>query len=205
VTPILRELAHLYPQADCALAHTSAWQLLVATILSAQATDKRVNLVTPGLFARFPTVAAMASAERQEIEEEIRSIGIFRNKAKNLQAAARMLQERFDGDVPHTLAELTQLPGVARKTANVVLGVVWGIAEGVVVDTHVARLSWRLGLTVESHNVLRIERDLMALVERDQWIVLSHRLILHGRAQCIARAPRCSTCTLTPLCFHAGS
>ncbi len=204
VAPILEELARLYPDADCALRHDSPWQLLVATILSAQATDKRVNLVTPALFARFPTVLEMAAAERSEIEEQIRSIGIFRNKAKNIQASARMVRDEFGGEVPRTLEELTRLPGVARKTANVVLGVVWGIAEGIVVDTHVARLSWRLGLTTERRNVQRIERDLMALIPRAQWIVLSHRLILHGRGPCTARSPRCSACSLVTLCHRPG-
>jgi len=201
---IQQALARLYPDADCALDHADPWQLLVATVLSAQSTDVRVNRVTPSLFERFPTIEAFAGADQAEIEDEIRSIGLFRNKARHLRAAARMILERFAGEVPGTLAQLVQLPGVARKTANVVLGVCWGIAEGVVVDTHVARLAWRLGLAEERHDPRRIEIELMDRVPEEDWIVISHRLILHGRAVCSARAPRCDACQLATLCRHGA-
>jgi endonuclease-3 len=199
---ILQRLHEDYPNATCALTHRNAFELLVATILSAQCTDERVNQVTPALFERFPTPLAMAQAEISEIEALIRSTGFFRNKAKNIQGAARQIVERFDHEVPTTMAELLTLPGVARKTANVVLGTVYGIADGVVVDTHVRRLSNRLGLTTHD-NPEKIERDLMALLPRDEWIVFSHLLILHGRQICDARKPKCGLCTLNHLCPSA--
>ncbi len=191
-----------YPDAECALVYRDAWELLVATILSAQCTDKRVNLVTPALFARFPTVEAFASAPREELEEAIRSTGFFRNKAKNIQGAARVLLERFDSAVPETMAELLELPGVARKTANVVLGVAFQVADGVVVDTHVARLSQRLRFTREK-DPKKIERDLMEFVPRPDWIDIGHLLIHHGRALCTARKPDCGACPLQDLCPSA--
>jgi len=196
----LDELARLYPDADCALVHDDAWQLLVATILSAQSTDERVNKVTPHLFSRFPTPGAMAEAPQEEVEEEIRTIGLFRNKARHIRAASARIVEEFEGEVPQEMEDLLSLAGVARKTANVVLGVVFEIAEGIVVDTHVSRLAWKLGLTRERKNAVRIERELMKVVSRADWIVISHRLILHGRQVCIARAPRCGDCSLAAWC-----
>ncbi len=199
---ILQRLHQAYPNATCALTHRNAFELLVATILSAQCTDERVNKVTPALFERFPTPLAMAQGELSEIEDLVRSTGFFRNKAKNIQGAARRLVEHFDHEVPADMAELLTLPGVARKTANVVLGTIHGIADGVVVDTHVRRLSNRLGLTTHD-NPEKIERDLMALLPRAEWIVFSHLLILHGRQICDARKPNCSLCTLNHLCPSA--
>ncbi len=199
---ILQRLHQAYPNATCALTHRNAFELLVATILSAQCTDERVNKVTPALFERFPTPLAMAQGELSEIEDLVRSTGFFRNKAKNIQGAARRLVEHFDHEVPADMAELLTLPGVARKTANVVLGTIHGIADGVVVDTHVRRLSNRLGLTTHD-NPEKIERDLMALLPRAEWIVFSHLLILHGRQICDARKPKCSLCTLNHLCPSA--
>ena len=199
---ILQRLHQAYPNATCALTHRNAFELLVATILSAQCTDERVNKVTPALFERFPTPLAMAQGELSEIEDLVRSTGFFRNKAKNLQEGARRLVEHFDHEVPADMAELLTLPGVARKTANVVLGTIHGIADGVVVDTHVRRLSNRLGLTTHD-NPEKIERDLMALLPRAEWIVFSHLLILHGRQICDARKPNCSLCTLNHLCPSA--
>ncbi|MAE69866.1 MAG: endonuclease III [Gemmatimonadetes bacterium] len=203
--PVLNELARLYPDADCALDHADPWQLLVATVLSAQSTDARVNLVTPELFRRFPRALDMAEADQTEIEAEIRSIGLFRNKARHLRGAARLIVEEHAAEVPSTMSDLIRLPGVARKTANVVLGVCWGIAEGIVVDTHVARLAWRLGLSVERRDVRRIEIELMNLVPKHDWIAISHRLIRHGRLVCSARSPRCPTCALAALCPHFSS
>ena len=191
-----------YPDAECALVHHSPWELLVATILSAQCTDKRVNMVTPALFARYPTVEDFASASRVELEDAIRSTGFFRNKAKNIQGAARVILEKFGGAVPDTMAELLELPGVARKTANVVLGVAFAVADGVVVDTHVARLSQRLRFTREK-DPKKIERDLMEFVPQPDWIVTGHLLIHHGRALCAARKPACGACPLQELCPSA--
>jgi endonuclease III len=199
VDAILRELDRLYPNADCALVRDDPFQLLCATILSAQCTDERVNLVTPGLFARFPTPAAMAKAPPAVLESIIRSTGFFRNKARNLIGAARTLDERWRGEVPRSMNDLLELPGVARKTANVVLGTAFGIAEGVVVDTHVTRLSQRLGLT-RATAPEAIERDLMQILPRPRWILFSHQLILHGRQVCRARKPNCDDCTLVPHC-----
>jgi endonuclease-3 len=196
---IVRELHALYPEADCALTYADPFQLVVATILSAQCTDTTVNQVTPELFRRYPDPAALAAASQEALEKLIYSTGFFRNKAKNLRAMAKVLTERFGGKVPRTMAELLDLPGVARKTANVVLGTAFGIAEGVVVDTHVARLSGRLGLSTEDDPV-KIERDLVELLPRDEWVFTGHALIWHGRRVCAARKPRCEVCTLLRLC-----
>jgi endonuclease-3 len=202
VAAILKELDRLYPAADCELNRSNPFQLLCATILSAQCTDERVNMVTPALFARFPTPAAMAKAPTAELETLIRSTGFFHNKAKNLLGAARMLDEKWRGELPRSMASLLELPGVARKTANVVLGTAFGIAEGVVVDTHVSRLSQRLGLTRES-TAERIERDLIEIVPRPRWILFSHQIIWHGRRVCHARKPDCDGCSLAPHCPSA--
>lgn len=202
ISEIISRLHTAYPGATCALNHRNAFELLVATILSAQCTDERVNKVTPTLFARYPTPADMAAADLNELEEIIRSTGFYRNKAKNIQAAARRIVEVYSGDVPTQMADLLTLAGVARKTANVVLGTAYGIADGVVVDTHVRRLSNRLGLTTED-DPEKIERDLMALLPSTEWIAFSHMLILHGRQVCDARKPRCALCTLNHLCPSA--
>lgn len=196
---ILARLEAAYPAARCALDHGSPLELLVATILSAQCTDARVNQVTPALFRRYPDARAYAEAALPELEAMIQSTGFFRNKAKALQGLGRALLERHDGKVPRTMAELTALPGVGRKTANVVLGNAFGLEEGVVVDTHVARLSGRLGLTRETDPV-KIERDLVALVPRPAWTLWSHLLIFHGRQVCKAPRPRCGDCVLADLC-----
>jgi endonuclease III len=202
VQGILSRLQENIPDAACALRHESAYQLLVATILSAQCTDKRVNLVTPELFRRYPDAAALSGADPAELREVVRSTGFFRNKARNLIAAATAIARDFAGRVPDRMEDLLSLPGVARKTANVVLGTWFGIADGVVVDTHVSRLSKRLGLT-EATDPLKIERDLMAKVPRSHWIDFSHRLIHHGRRTCDARRPRCAECFLAELCPSA--
>ena len=196
---ILARLEAAYPAARCALDHGSPLELLVATILSAQCTDARVNQVTPALFRRYPDARAYAEAALPELEAMIQSTGFFRNKAKALQGLGRALLERHDGKVPRTMAELTALPGVGRKTANVVLGNAFGLEEGVVVDTHVSRLSGRLGLTRETDPV-KIERDLVALVPRPAWTLWSHLLIFHGRQVCKAPRPRCGDCVLADLC-----
>jgi endonuclease-3 len=199
VTAILAELRKAYPDVVCALTHKNAWELTVATILSAQCTDVRVNLVTPALFKTFPTPKAMAAASLPELEELIRTTGFFRNKAKNIQGAAKVVTEQFGGKVPQTMEEILTLPGVARKTGNVVLGSWFEIAVGVVVDTHVMRLSRRLELTKETAPE-KVERDLMKIIPQDRWISFSHELIHHGRQVCIARKPRCVDCTLEKLC-----
>lgn len=199
---IIRRLRGAHPDAECALGHENPWQLLVATILSAQCTDERVNMVTPVLFARFPTPEATAAANPAAIEEIIHSTGFFRNKTKNIQGAARAVMAEFGGMVPREMDELLTLPGVARKTANVVLGVGFGKAEGVVVDTHVRRLANRLGLSGQQDPV-KIERELMAITPRADWIDLSHLLIYHGRRVCDARKPRCDACVLAALCPSA--
>ena len=196
---LLRLLHSAYPDAHCELDFNSGLELLVATILSAQCTDVRVNLVTPELFARYPTAQALAEADVTELEGIIRSTGFYRNKAKNIQTAARRLVEVYNGDVPADMNELLTLAGVARKTANVVLGNVFNIAEGVAVDTHVKRLAERLGLTHET-TPEKIERDLMLLAPREEWIMLSHLLIFHGRRVCHARKPDCPGCVLNHLC-----
>jgi len=197
-----RRLRAAYPDAHCALDHHDAYQLLVATILSAQCTDVRVNMVTPALFARYPDAAALAAADRGHLEAMIKSTGFFRNKAKSLEGMARAETERHGGRVPRTMEDLTALPGVGRKTANVVLGNVFGVNDGIVVDTHVARLSKRMGLTRETDPV-KIERALMPLFPRSEWTMLSHLLIEHGRKVCDARKPRCGECVLADLCPSA--
>ena len=199
VEEILARLKLEYPDAQCALDYRNPYELLVATILSAQCTDVRVNLVTPAFFARYPTAARLASAGRGEVEELIRSTGFFRNKAKSLIGMAQALVERHGGEVPREMEELRVLPGVGRKTANVVLGNAFGINEGVTVDTHVARLSMLLKLTRQK-TPEKIERDLMALVPREDWTLFSHLLIWHGRRVCIARRPRCGECVVSRLC-----
>jgi endonuclease-3 len=199
IAAILDALRKTYPGVVCALNHRSAWELTVATILSAQCTDVRVNLVTPALFKAFPTPKAMAAASLPELEELIRTTGFFRNKAKSIQGAARVVVEEFGGKVPETMEEILRLPGVARKTGNVVLGSWYGIAVGVVVDTHVMRLSRRLELTKETAPE-KVEQDLMKIIPQDRWINFSHELIHHGRQICVARKPRCVDCTLEKLC-----
>jgi endonuclease-3 len=199
VGAILDGLEKAYPKAVCALNHKSAWELLVATILSAQCTDVRVNLATPALFAAFSTPKAMAAASLPELEDLIRTTGFFRNKAKSIKGAGRVVTEEFGGEVPHTMDELLQIPGAARKTANVVLGSWFGIAVGVVVDTHVLRISRRLELTEETVPE-KVEKDLMRVLPQTKWIEFSHQVIFHGRQICYARKPRCADCTLERLC-----
>jgi endonuclease-3 len=194
-----KRLIDAYPHAHCALHYRNAYELLVATILSAQSTDVRVNMVTPALFARYPTARDLANADQEELEKIIRSTGFFRSKAKNLIGMARALVERHGGEVPRSMEELTALPGVGRKTANVVLGNAFGRNDGVVVDTHVARVAYRLGL-VTSDDPVKIERALMKLFPREQWTMLSHLLIEHGRRICDARKPRCAECFLSDIC-----
>jgi len=200
VAKILRILDETYPNATCALKHRNAWGLLVATILSAQCTDKRVNEVTPGLFRKYPTIQDFAHASPAELENDIRSTGFFRNKTKSLIGAAKTILFEFGGEIPRTLEELTRVPGAARKTANVVLGTAFGIASGIVVDTHVQRVSQRLDLTRESEPG-KIERDLMKIIPQGHWILFSHQIIHHGRERCIARKPKCSICPLDSLCY----
>ena len=200
---IVRGLFKAYPDAECALVHHSPFQLLVATILSAQCTDERVNLVTPALFEKYPTAAALAKARQASVEKLIRSTGFFRAKATNLRAMAQGLVEQHGGEVPQDLDALVSLPGVGRKTANVVLGTAFGIPTGVVVDTHVKRISKLIGLT-DSNNPDRIERDLMALLPKKEWIDFSHRMIHHGRRICIARRPNCPECPLLGMCRRVG-
>lgn len=197
---IVRGLRRLYPAADCELAHTSALELLVATILSAQCTDARVNRVTPELFRRYPSAAAYASADRDDLEALIRPTGFFRNKANALLGLGRALVERHDGRVPETMDELVALPGVGRKTANVVLGA-WFGQPAIPVDTHVTRLTARLALSRETDPV-KIERELQALLPENSWTFASHALILHGRRVCDARRPACSECDLRPDCAY---
>ncbi len=202
VAELIRLLKTRYGNVECALDHKNAYELVVATILSAQCTDKRVNMVTPELFRRYPTARELAAAQQADVEELVRTTGFFRNKAKNLIGMAKGLVARHDGEVPRSMDELLELPGVARKTANVVLGTAYGIAGGVVVDTHVARLTNLLGLTDESDPV-RIERDLMKAVPERDWILFSHMLIHHGREICIANRPKCEACLLNQLCPSA--
>jgi endonuclease-3 len=196
---IATRLRRAIPQPRCELNFTSPWQLVVAVILSAQSTDVMVNKVTPVLFARWPTPLALAEADPADVEAVIKSTGFFRNKTKSIQGAARVLLAEFSGEVPRTLDELMQLPGVARKTANVVLGVAFGIASGIVVDTHVLRVSARLGLT-KHDDPAKVEQDLCALFPRRQWIDMSHRLLLHGRYVCRAKDPACAACCLFEVC-----
>ncbi len=195
VAKIVEGLRSLYPDVRCELDHQNAFQLIVATILSAQSTDVRINMVTPELFRRWPDAAALAGADQSELEQVIHSTGFFRNKAKNLLGMARRLVEHHDGEVPQTMVELLALPGVARKTANVVLGTAFGIPSGVVVDTHVMRLSNLLGLT-QHKDPVKIEQDLQRILPREEWINFSHRLIWHGRRVCIANRPKCGSCPL---------
>ena len=202
IAAILKGLDQLYPNVKCALHHNSAWELLVATILSAQCTDARVNMVTPILFKKYPTPQHFAALQPEELEPDIRSTGFFRNKSKSVVGAARVIVNNFGGEVPKTMAELLTVPGAARKTANVVLGSWFGIADGVVVDTHVQRISRRLELT-KNADPGKIEQDLMKVIPRDKWIDFSHQIIHHGRAICIARKPRCADCKLEPLCHAA--
>jgi endonuclease-3 len=199
IEELLRRLRAAYPDAECALHHRNAWELLVATILSAQCTDARVNMVTPSLFHKFPSPAAFAEASLPAIEEEIRSTGFYHNKAKSISGAAKRLISEFGGKVPQTMEQLLTLPGVARKTGNVVLGVAFGKAEGVVVDTHVLRLSNRLGLT-HAQDAKKVEEDLMRVIPKDRWIAFSHEMIHHGRQICVARKPKCIECPLETLC-----
>ena len=202
INAILQRLDRHYPNVKCALHHNSAWELLVATILSAQCTDVRVNMVTPIIFKKYPTPAHFAALQPEELEPDIRSTGFFRNKSKSIVGAARKVMSDFGGEVPHTMAELLTIPGAARKTANVVLGSWFGIAEGVVVDTHVQRISRRLELTKEEAPV-KIELDLMKVIPRNKWVAFSHQIIHHGRAICIARKPKCAECPLEDLCHAA--
>ena len=198
-TEYYTRLSATYPDAHCALEHEDAYQLLVATILSAQCTDKRVNLVTPELFKHYPSATQMADAEREELETEIKSTGFFRVKTKSLLGMAQALVARHGGKVPDTMEELTALPGVGRKTANVILGNAFNTNVGIVVDTHVTRLCERLGLTRET-DAVKIEEELMPLFPSEQWTMVSHLLIEHGRAICVARAPRCEVCPLNDIC-----
>ena len=198
---ILKRLDQRYPDVTCALTHRDPWELLVATILSAQSTDVRVNMVTPELFKKYPTVQDFAKLEPQQLEADVRSTGFFRNKSKSLVGAARKIVDEFAGKVPETMQELLTLPGVARKTANVVLGTWFGKAEGLVVDTHVHRISRRLELT-KNDDPKTIEQDLMRIVPRERWILFSHQIIWHGRKLCFARSPRCVDCPLEDIC-HA--
>lgn len=196
---IIQRLQAEFPHAACALVHDNALQLLIATILSAQCTDERVNIVTAELFAKYKTVHDFADADLIELEQAIRSTGFYRNKAKNIKNCCRQLIEKHNGEVPNTMEDLTALPGVARKTANVVLGNIFHLNLGVVVDTHVKRISKLLGLTTET-NPVKIESDLMKLVPREEWTMFSHYLILHGRKTCTARRPKCADCVLNDLC-----
>jgi endonuclease III len=201
VAEILKRLNERYGNVTCALHHSNAWELLVATILSAQCTDVRVNMVTPGLFKKYPTPQHFAALKPEELEDDIRSTGFFRNKSKSIVGAAKAIVERFGGQVPQTMDELLTVPGAARKTANVVLGSWFGIADGVVVDTHVHRISRRLELT-KNNDPRTIEQDLMKVIPRDRWILFAHQMIHHGRAICMSRNPKCAECPLEDIC-HA--
>ena len=201
IAEILNRLDQLYPDVTCALTHRNAWELLVATILSAQSTDVNVNRVTPGLFAKYPTVQAFAALSPEELEPDIRSTGFFRNKAKSVVGAAKRVVEAYGGNVPDTMEDLLTIPGAARKTANVVLGSWFNKAVGVVVDTHVTRISRRLELTKET-DAGKIEKDLMRVIPQDKWILFSHQIIWHGRKLCMARRPKCEECALENIC-HA--
>ncbi len=200
VAEILRGLDEMYPQATCALHHHNPWELLVATILSAQCTDKRVNEVTPGLFAKYPTPTDFAAVRPEVLAADIRSTGFFNNKARSIVGAAKKVVNEFAGRVPRTMEEMLTIPGAARKTANVVLGTAYGIASGVVVDTHVQRIAQRLDLTKRS-DPGKIEQDLIKIIPRERWILFSHQVILHGRALCTARAPKCAECKLYSVCY----
>ncbi|MBL8150240.1 MAG: endonuclease III [Blastocatellia bacterium] len=199
ITELVQRLRSRYPDATCSLNFNSAFELLIATILSAQCTDERVNQVTAKLFLKYRTVADFANASREELEQDVHSTGFYRNKAKNIQATAQKILDQFNGSVPETMDELLTLPGVARKTANLVLGTCFGIRSGVVVDTHVKRVSNRLGLT-NSTNPEKIEKDLMQQIPEKDWIDFSHMLVLHGRQVCKALKPLCSECILADIC-----
>jgi endonuclease III len=200
VRKILSTLDQMYPNVTCALHHSSPWQLLVATILSAQCTDKRVNIVTPGLFRKYPTIQDFANVSQDELAQDIKSTGFFNNKSKSVIGAAKRILNDFGGEIPRDIDKLLTVPGAARKTANVVLGTAFGIASGVVVDTHVQRISHRLDLTRETEPV-KIEKDLMKIIPNEKWILFSHQIIHHGRALCVARNPKCAECKLDPLCY----
>ena len=200
IAEILRRLDRMNPNVTCALTHRNPWELLVATILSAQCTDKRVNEVTPGLFAKYPTTADFAAVRPEVLAQDIRSTGFFNNKAKSVVGAAKRVIGDFGGKIPRTIEEMLTIPGAARKTANVVLGTAYGIPSGIVVDTHVQRIARRLDLTKESDPV-KIERDLMKIIPNEKWILFAHQLIHHGRALCVARKPRCAECLLDPVCY----
>ena len=202
VAEILKRLDQLYPDVTCALTHTSAWELLVATILSAQSTDVNVNRVTPELFRKYPTVEAFAALTPEQLEPDVRSTGFFRNKSKSVVGAAKKVVADFGGQVPMNMQDLLTLPGVARKTANVVLGSWFKLAEGVVVDTHVQRISRRLELTTNT-DPQKIEQDLMRVIPRERWILFAHQIIWHGRKLCIARKPKCVDCPLENICHAA--
>lgn len=203
VGKVIRRLKKEFPEAECALNHDSAFQLLVATILSAQCTDVRVNMTTPELFEKYPDAARLAAASQSAVEKIVKPLGFFRNKASNIRAMAQSLIDEFDGQVPQDIDELVQLPGVGRKTASVVLGTWYGVPSGVVVDTHVKRISNLLGLTTSSNPEI-VERDLMSVLPKKEWIEYSHRIILHGRKTCIARRPQCSDCVLLSVCPRVG-
>ncbi len=200
VREILRVLDEMYPNVTCALIHRTPWELLVATILSAQSTDKTVNLVTPGLFQKYPTIQDFAAVKPEVLAADIRSTGFFNNKAKSVVGAAKKVLADFSGEIPRTMDEMLTIPGAARKTANVVLGTAYGIASGIVVDTHVQRISRRLDLTKNTDPV-KIERDLVKIIPQPKWILFSHQIIHHGRALCYARKPRCVDCKLEPACY----
>lgn len=199
---INEQLTKLYPDAHCALKYRNPLELLIATVLSAQCTDERVNKVTPALFARYPDATAYANADRAELERMIQSTGFFRNKAKSIQECCKILVEKYDGEVPQSMELLTPLPGVGRKTANVILGNAFGI-PGIPVDTHVGRLSRRMGLTTHEDPV-KVEADLMALIPKDEWTMFGHRMIFHGRQICQARKPKCDECILNKVCPKIG-
>lgn len=202
VAEIIHRLQQAHPDAHCELNYETPVQLLVATILSAQSTDKRVNIVTPALFAKYPTAADFAAANRAELETAVHSTGFFRQKARFIQEACHVIVHEYGGEIPADMASLIRLTGVARKTANVVLGEIYGIADGITVDTHVKRLAKRLGLTAQT-NPVKVERDLMAIIPPESWIEISHLLIFHGRRVCDARRPDCGNCGLSDLCPSA--
>lgn len=200
IREILRRLDEMYPNVTCALEHRTPWELLVATILSAQSTDKTVNQVTPGLFAKYPTIQDFGALRPEVLARDIHSTGFFNNKARSVVGAAKKILADFGGNVPQTMDEMLTIPGAARKTANVVLGTAYGIASGIVVDTHVQRISRRLDLTKNTDPV-KIERDLAKIIPQEKWILFSHQIIHHGRALCYARKPRCAECRLESVCY----
>ena len=202
IEAVLKLLDQYYPNAQCSLNFSNPLELMVATILSAQCTDERVNQVTSSLFRKYPTMESFADARLEELEEDIRPTGFFRNKAKNIRETCRILVDQYDGKIPNDLEKLIKLPGIGRKTANVILGNAFHIASGIVVDTHVARVSRRLGLT-SNENPGKIEQDLMDLIPADRWILFSHQLIQHGRQVCLARKPKCEECPLVEYSLYA--